>query len=111
MAEKRLEDFILRLHPDDNVAVVKRPLKVGTHFENGLTAKRDIPPGHKIAIADVPEGEAVRKYGQIIGFAKTPIRPGDHVHTQNVAMKDFGRDYQFCVDARPVEYRKDVRTF
>ena len=111
MAEKRFDEFALRLHPDDNVAVVRRPLKIGMVFDNGLTANRDIPPGHKIAIADIPEGQPIRKYGQIIGFAKTTIHPGDHVHTHNVAMKDFGRDYEFCVDARPIDYHKDVRTF
>src|SRR5262245_16969685 len=39
--------------------------------------------------------------------------PGDHVHTHNVAMKDFARDYQFCVDARPVNYysTKQMRYF
>jgi altronate hydrolase len=111
MADKRFDEFALCLHADDNVAVVKRPVKIGTVFDNGLTANRDTPPGHKIAIAEIPEGGPVRKYGQIIGFAKSVIRPGDHVHTHNVAMKDFGRDYEFCVDARPVEYHKDVRTF
>src|SRR5262249_10239082 len=27
-----------------------------------------------------------------------------HVHLHNVQMRDFGRDYQFCSEARPVEY-------
>lgn len=111
MAEKRFDDFVLRLHGQDNVAVLKRPIKIGTRLDNGLTANRDIPPGHKIAIAEIPEGEPIRKYGQIIGFAKNRIVPGDHVHAHNVAMKDFGRDYQFCVDARPVAYHTQARTF
>src|SRR5207245_1991654 len=32
------------------------------------------------------------------------IPPGAHVHTHNLLLKDFGRDYQFCVDARPVDF-------
>ena len=31
--------------------------------------------GHKVAIKPHAVGEAVRRYGQIIGFAKTPIAP------------------------------------
>ena len=39
-----------------------------------------------------------------IGFAQGVIAPGEHVHTHNLAMRDFGRDYAFCADAKPVEY-------
>jgi altronate hydrolase len=105
MAEK-LENFVLVLHETDNVAVLKRPIKLGTELTGDsarFTASRDIPAGHKIALANIPADEAVRKYGQIIGFARSRIAAGDHVHTHNVAVKDFGRDYQFCSDVRPVQ--------
>jgi altronate hydrolase len=103
----KLDDFLLRLRPDDSVAVVKKPLKPGTELEDGalrITAAKGIPPGHKIAVREIADGAPITKYGQIIGFAKGNILPGEHVHTHNVEMKDFGRDYGFCVDARPVEY-------
>src|SRR6185312_3392951 len=29
-------------------------------------------------------------------------RPGEHVHTHNLAMGNFARDYAFCADARPL---------
>jgi len=35
---------------------------------------------------------------------KGRIAPGAHVHTHNVVMKEFGRDYQFCADAKTVDY-------
>src|SRR5262249_52869114 len=54
----------------------------------------------KICLEELPEGRPVRKYGQIIGFASALIRLGEHVHTHNLLLKDFGRDYQFCVDCR-----------
>jgi altronate hydrolase len=107
MPEVNFADAALRLHDTDNVAVLKRPARAGTKIKGdsiALTAARDIPAGHKIAIVPVAEGEAIRKYGQVIGFAKVPIAVGDHVHTHNVGMKDFGRDYQFCAEAAPVKY-------
>src|SRR5262249_18322169 len=58
----------------------------------------------KIAVAEIADGAPVRRYGQIIGFAQGRIAPGAHVHTHNVAMKEFGRDYQFCADVKPVNY-------
>ena len=111
MADKRLEDFILTLHKSDNVAVAKRPLKTGLVLPNDVVVLRDVPFGHKVALVDVPDGEPIRKYGQIIGFARGPIARGEHVHTHNIIMKDFARDYQFCADARPVNYHREERTF
>ena len=101
------QDVAICLHPSDSVAVLKRPLKLGTVLvcaANNLTLTRDVPQGHKIALVEIPEGEPIRKYGQIIGFAKSRIAPGDHVHTHNIMMRDFGRDYQFCADLQPVQY-------
>src|SRR5260221_2396988 len=116
MAAQTFDDFALRLRETDNVAVVKRRIRAGRDLANGslrVTAARDIPPGHKICIAEVPDGAPVRKYGQVIGFANGPIAPGEHVHTHNLAMKDFGRDYQFCSEAKPVNYHpaSQMRSF
>src|SRR2546423_9487161 len=102
MVAKNFDDYALRLRQADNVAVMKRLLKAGVELTNGtlhVTAARSIPPGHKIALTEIADGEPVRKYGQVIGFANGRIAPGDHVHTHNLAMKDFGRDYQFCTEA------------
>src|SRR5262245_53818951 len=107
MAKERFDDFALRLRDDDDVAVLKRTVKIGTELVNGtihITALRTIPAGHKIALGDITDGAPAKKYGQVIGFAQGTILPGDHVHTHNVAMKDFARDYQFCADARSVNY-------
>jgi altronate hydrolase len=104
---QKFEDVALRLRETDGVAVIKRPVRAGTELIGDsfqLTAGRDIPAGHKMAVNAIPDGAPVRKYGQIIGFAKGNIAPGDHVHTHNLVVKDFARDYEFCVDARPVNY-------
>ena len=103
----RFDEVALRLHPTDNVAVIKRPLQAGMTLEGGpttLPVKHFIPDGHKIALEPVPVGEAVRRYGQIIGFATQEIAPGDHVHTHNLNVQDFAREYIFSVDAQPVQF-------
>ena len=38
---------------------------------------------------DIAEGEPVRRYNQIIGFASATIAAGEHVHVHNLAMGDF----------------------
>jgi altronate dehydratase len=107
MPTEKFEQVALRLRDDDDVALIKRPVKAGVELIGDairLTTRRDLPAGHKMALREIGEGAPVKKYGQIIGFATGNILPGDHVHTHNLAMKDFHREYEFCVDARPVDY-------
>ena len=103
MAEN-LEDFVLVLHEADNVAVLKRPIKRGTELTSSsahFVASRDIPAGHKIARATYPlQRSGPKVQDKSSDSPPGRIAAGDHVHTHNVAMKDFGRDYQFCSDVR-----------
>lgn len=100
-------DVAVILNPIDHVIIAKRPLSPGTiiTMADGSTLRvaQMIPPGHKIALVDIAEGAEIRRYGQIIGFATQPIRAGQHVHSQNLAVKDFDRDYSFCTEYKPVE--------
>src|ERR1051326_3554886 len=105
LTPKRLQDVAVLLHPTDNVAVLKKTIKAGdeiTHGSARLITAQTIAAGHKIALTQIEDSAPIRKYGQIIGFARGPIAPGDHVHTHNVAIRDFGRDYQFCTDVKPI---------
>ncbi len=112
MASKNFREVAVLLHDTDHVAVLKMPVRTGdelVHDSTRLRVLENIGPGHKIALAEIADGAAVRKYGQIIGFANGPIAAGRQVHTHNLAWKDFGRDYQFCVEAGPVNYHPPER--
>jgi (2R)-sulfolactate sulfo-lyase subunit alpha len=52
-----------------------------------LTAKSDVPIGHKVALTDIKSGDTVWKYGQDIGVAKANIAKGEHVHIHNMKTK------------------------
>jgi altronate hydrolase len=97
----------LVLHPDDNVAVALSNLDVGTATPQGVTTAKRVPKGHKFASRTIRAGEAVVKFGQIIGFATTEIPPGEWVHEHNCGMGAeggaFERDYDFCAGAVPPE--------
>jgi altronate hydrolase len=105
MPVRQFDEWAVLLRPEDDVAVLKRPLKAGDELMSGslvLKAPSLIPAGHKIALRSIADGQPVRKYGQTIGFAQDAIQPGEHVHTHNLVMRDFGREYAFCADARAV---------
>src|SRR6516165_11401149 len=99
-----LSSVAVHLRPEDNVAVAARHLPPGAEISiDGYTVSlaRRIGMGHKIALRPIKKGEAVLKYGQIIGFASEDITPGDHVHVHNVAADAFAREYAFCRDCPP----------
>src|ERR1700722_6237530 len=81
-----LANPIIQLHNADNVVVARSTLSQGTPVAEGGVAAERIPPGHKVAVRAIPEGESVFKYNQIIGFATRPIAPGEHVHVHNMGM-------------------------
>ncbi len=101
----------IRLHPADNVVVARMDILPGTAVEGEVAAATRVPPGHKILTRAVKQGEPLRKYNQIIGFATEDLPPGTHIHTHNCVMGDFERDYAFCADARPTEYITPPATF
>jgi altronate hydrolase len=102
---------VIRLHPEDGIVVARVSLMPGAPVAEGVAAIERIPAGHKVAVRAHAAGEPVRRYGQIIGFATQPIAAGQHVHTQNLAMGEFSRDYAYGQDARPTEMITPQATF
>ena len=92
---------VIRIHPEDDVVISLDQLVSGAFIasENVVTLGL-IPPGHKMATRAIEVGSPVRRYGQIIGFASQPIRAGQHVHSHNLAIGEFTRDYAFSTEAR-----------
>jgi len=86
----------IRLDSADNVVIARVDLAKGTPVEiEQLSTLKDIPQGHKLATAQIKKGEPIVKYNTLIGFAVHDIEVGDWVHTHNVAMDDFKKDYAF----------------
>jgi galactarate dehydratase len=79
---------IIRMHERDNVAIVGNEgglpagtaLPEGTAVGAGLVLRDTVPQGHKLALADVPAGAAVRRYDVPNGYALRDIPAGSWVH-------------------------------
>ena len=81
----------LIMHPKDNVATTLKEIQSGDTVQIPrcdevctVTATDDIPFGFKIAIAEIPEGATILKYGETIGMASRPIAKGELVHVHNL---------------------------
>lgn len=103
---------VIRLHPRDNVAVALEDVAQGQALTvDGieLTAAGNVQRGHKIALAPIPAGEKIIKYGCAIGLAKEDIPAGAWVHVHNVrtGLSEDGA-YTYChktYDLPAVEHR------
>jgi len=99
----------VRLNPRDNIVVAREALSPGERVEaEGLTVVDAVPRGHKLAAVAIAEGEPVRKYDQIIGFASGAIAPGAHVHVHNCRMGAFERDYAIGAEVPPTRYIEEA---
>jgi len=102
----------VRLSTEDNIVIARSSLTAGTVLTaEGVTVAGHVPSGHKIASRRIARDEPVRRYGQIIGFASADIAPGEHVHSHNLALREFARAYEFATLARATEPPPAAATF
>ena len=91
---------LIKIHPQDSVAVALHTVPAGTVFE-GVVATEEIPQGHKMAISPMRRQADVVKYGLVIGHTTEDIAPGCWVHTHNMATNLTGEiDYNYEPDIR-----------
>lgn len=78
-----------QIHADDNVATLLDSAEPGPFIVRGCGAERTvsalehIEAGHKIAIAPINAGQAIMKYGVVIGIATAPAGIGAWIHLHN----------------------------
>lgn len=77
----------LKIHHRDNVAVALKELKKGETVQidgSSVVLRENIARGHKFALADLPTGTPVMKYGYPIGKTKREVPRGTWVHSHNM---------------------------
>ncbi len=106
------DPLVIRIHPADDVVIARVQLVGGTRLaDEGVIVAGLIPPGHKVAVRAIAAGAPVRRYNQIIGTAKAPIAPGQHVHTHNLEFSSFARDYAASTGAQLTAFVDTPATF
>ena len=88
--------FVLHDASDTVAVVVVEGVKTGADMQGWimdedrmikLTARQDIPIGHKVALKDMAVGDTVLKYGIDMGKVVAAIKAGEHAHVQNIKTK------------------------
>ncbi|SDW81464.1 galactarate dehydratase [Variovorax sp. YR634] len=88
MSEPTRPPLYIRIHAADNVAIVANDggLKAGAEFADGLRLVDNVPQGHKVALVDLAEGDAIRRYDVVIGYALKALPRGSWVHERVMRM-------------------------
>lgn len=78
----------IKVHTADNVAIIVNAggLPAGTAFPCGLTLSEHVPQGHKVALADLSQDEAIIRYGEVIGYAVRSIPKGSWIDESLVTL-------------------------
>src|ERR1700751_81879 len=78
----------IRVHPNDNVAIVVNDggLGEGAQFPDVLVLRERVPQGHKVAVADLAEGDEVARYNVVIGYAVKPLPKGSWINEHVIRM-------------------------
>ncbi|MBC9877420.1 galactarate dehydratase [Bradyrhizobium sp. INPA01-394B] len=80
----------IKLNARDNVAIVVNDfgLPAGSRFACGLTLRAFVPQGHKTALIDIAQDEPIIRYGEVIGYALSPISAGEWVDEARIRMPE-----------------------
>jgi (2R)-sulfolactate sulfo-lyase subunit alpha len=91
-----MNHFVLHDAGDTVAVVVVEGVKAGMALNGWImddnstttvTARQDIPIGHKVALKDMAVGDTVIKYGIDMGKVVAPIKAGEHAHVHNIKTK------------------------
>src|SRR5687768_8440043 len=100
------ENSVIHLHPTDNSGVARVPLSCGSELKvDGVevNVRGSVPAGHKVALQHIGPGEAIIRYGQVMGRARVPIEAGEHVHVHNVTFEELTFAYEFPTEEKPLQ--------
>lgn len=75
-----MEPLFIKVNDKDNVAITVNSISKGTKLLEDVIANEDIPQGHKIALEDLGKGEAIIRYGVILGYSLLDINKGDWIN-------------------------------
>lgn len=109
------ESIFIKINPADNVVVCLQPLSKGQTIEvdgQTITLLQDTPAGHKVLIADAPQGTNIIKYGYPIGHSREDLKVGQWVNENNLKTNLAGTlEYTYSPVGKDVDIPQENLTF
>src|SRR5258708_5750822 len=108
---RQINEYAIIVDPKDNVAVVKTEtypaLEVILPDKHLLQLSSAVPPGHRFATHDIPEGQFVLQFGQPIGTS-LGIKEGEQITHANMSNEvPIVRDLPESLHTPPPDYVRE----
>lgn len=83
-------NLLIKAAEADNVGIVVSPKGLGVNdvVTGGIKLLEYVPMGHKVALSDILEGEAITRYGQTIAYAAKNLSAGQWVNELNISLPE-----------------------
>ncbi|MFM2486027.1 galactarate dehydratase [Celerinatantimonas yamalensis] len=103
METQSVRPILIQVDQCDNVAIIanEEGLEQGTMLSNGIFLQETIPMGHKVTLADLAQGDAIRRYNQVIGYASEALPAGSWVHQFRVELPKAPQLDELVYDDHP----------
>lgn len=79
---------LITIDPRDNVGIVTENASKGECLE-GVVLLQDIPQGHKVALVDLKQKDAVVRYGVTLGFLLEDVQAGSWINEHMLALPEL----------------------
>ena len=77
---------LVKIDVSDNVAILTEAACQGTRFPDGVILQEDIPQAHKVALKDLEKGEAVIRYGVVLGYLLKAVVKGGWINETSLEL-------------------------
>ncbi|NCC13310.1 MAG: galactarate dehydratase, partial [Spirochaetia bacterium] len=78
---------LIQIDTLDNVAITTEAVGKGEVLGN-LTVLSDIPQGHKVALKDLDKGDAVLRYGVVLGYLLEDVKQGGWINEHMLVLPE-----------------------
>lgn len=102
---EEIEYLSIQINEKDNVAIIVESgsLKEGSLLKNGVRLVEYIPQGHKVSLNDMKEGDAIIRYGEVIGFVTKDIPKGTWINESITKMPEAPDISKYIFDIKNIE--------
>lgn len=95
----------IKINEKDNVVVVVESggLKEGSLLDIGVKLVEYVPQGHKVALNHMKEGDAIIRYGEVIGYVTKDIQKGTWINETITKMPEAPDISKYVFDIKDVQ--------
>ncbi|NBK25436.1 MAG: galactarate dehydratase, partial [Spirochaetia bacterium] len=82
-----MKPLLITINPSDTVAILTETGRKGEMIGD-IILLSDIPQGHKVALKDLDKGDAVLRYGVVLGYLLEDVKQGGWINEHMLVLPE-----------------------